>query len=413
MGKKVCMTVWNHFITDARVTKEAKTLIKHGYDVAVVAIHDPLNTKRKEEKDGLRIVRFERLINKIKRQRATKTKRNNVAASEMAATQPAPQVKSQSIFSTVKRLLRKALILLDKGYINLCFFYFAWKARADVYHAHDLNTALPVYIAAKLRRAKYIYDAHEISTDRVGWKNKRLWTFIERRIVCNADGFITTNGARAEFFRQTYGRDDVTIVRNVPEYVEVQKSNKIRDELGISSDVPILLYQGGLQADRGLELMVDMMRDIPNAVLVFIGDGRLRPILEAKIASHNLSNRVKLLGRVSMDELLTYTASATVGLQLLKNTCLNHYTACSNKLYEYLMAELPVVASDFPELRKVVEQERIGLLVDPDDREAVIDSINTLLSDERFYRSCRRNAARAKRNYHWSLEEANLLSLYQ
>lgn len=406
MNEKVCMTVWNHFITDARVTKEAKTLSQHGKDVTVVAIRDLLNTKKAEVKDGFKVFRFMRLIDLVKYKKTPKAKANTVREFSTARKQ------RRTFLQSIKRGLRKAFILVDKGFINVCFFYFAWRVRANVYHAHDLNTALPVYIAARLRGARYIYDAHEISTDRVGWQNKRLWKFIEKRIVCNADGFITTNTSRADFFKKEYGVKQVTVVRNVPEYEEIQRSQRIRSELGIASEVPVILYQGGLQPDRGLEIMVDIMQDFPDAVLVMIGEGKLRAVLEEKIASHELENRVKLLGRVPMDELLSYTASATIGLQLLKNTCLNHYTACSNKLYEYLMAEIPVVASDFPELRKVVVDEEVGLVVDPDDRNAIIHCIYKLLRDKAFYNKCRNNAALAKRKYHWSLEEASLLSLY-
>lgn len=406
MSDKVCMTVWNHFITDARVTKEAKTLSRHGKDVTVIAIHDRLNTKKTEVKAGFRVYRFTRLIDLIKRKKTPKATVNTPRHI------PAPRKQRRTIRQSIKHSLRKAFILVDKGFINLCFFYFAWKMKADVYHAHDLNTALPAYIAARLRRARYIYDAHEISTDRVGWKNKRLWKFIEKRIIRNADGFITTNTSRADFFKKEYGIHQVTVVRNVPEYRECRESKRIRSQLGIASQVSVLLYQGGLQPDRGLEMMVDVMRDIPDAVMVFIGEGKLRSALEEKIARLHLENRVKLLGRVPMEELLSYTASATIGLQLLRNTCLNHYTACSNKLYEYLMAELPVVASDFPELRKVVVDEGVGLVVNPDDRDAVVNSIYKLLNDEMLYNKCRKNARQAKRKYQWSLEEHNLLSLY-
>lgn len=412
MSDKVCMTVWNHFITDARVTKEAKTLSKHGKHVTVIAILDPKHTPKHEVKDGFRVYRFTRLLDRVKRKREPK-----IASPTRSprTVQSGSTVRSlgRNFLQPLKVCLRKIFLLVDKGYINACFFYAAWKAKADVYHAHDLNTALPAYIAARLRRAKYIYDAHEISTDRVGWKNKKWWALIEKRIVRNADGFITTNTSRADFFRKAYGVDRVTVIRNVPEYKELQGSNRIREELGMAPHIPVILYQGGLQPDRGLEMMVDIMRDIQDAVMVFIGDGKLRPALEEKIARHRLGNRVKLLGRVSLEELLSYTASATIGLQLLRNTCLNHYTACSNKLYEYLMAELPVVASDFPELRKVVVGENVGVVVNPDDRDAVIDGIRTLLRDQALYNECKKNARKAKHKYQWSLEESQLVSLYQ
>lgn len=406
MGEDVCMAVWNHFITDARVTKEATTLGRQGKSVHIIAIHAPGETAERETREHFTVFRLTRLIDRMRRQKRRQVPDRPAVASREGTDR-------RSMLQSVKNGLKKVFIFLDKCFINGSFFYYAWKNNAHIYHAHDLNTALPLYFAARLRKARFIYDAHEISTDRTGWKYKRWWALIERFVIQRCDGFITTNDTRAAFFKETYGIDEVTVIRNVPVYRERKPTNCIQRALGLAPDVPVILYQGGLQPDRGLELMVDVMRDIPDAVMVFIGEGKLRPILEKRIASQQLERRVKLLGRVSLDELHDYTCSATIGLQLLKNSCLNHYTACSNKLYEYLMAELPIVASDFPELRKVVVGEAVGLVVDPEDRQAVIKSIQRLLTDRDFYNTCRRNAARVKGKYTWSREETVLRTLYR
>lgn len=395
---KVCMIVWNAFVTDARVTREAKTLIDAGKNVTVIAVHEPGKTKKHEINEKIKIVRVSRALatRKYKIQEA----HNNVLQKES---------KSKT---RITRKIKPFLRVIVKWSISVKFLIYALRERAGLYHAHDLNTLIPAYIASRIRGTRLIYDAHEISTDRAGWGNKRFWYFVEKLLIRKADAVITTNLTRAQYFKETYGIPLPTLVHNVPEYINIKSSNLIRDKLSIPANVPVILYQGGIQRERGLENLILSMNLVEGGVLVLIGDGALKKTLVQMVYEQSLEDRVYFMDAVPMNQLLYYTASADIGMQVLQNTCFNHYSACSNKLFEYIMAGIPVIASDLPEMRKVIDSTKTGILIDPSEPKNIAEAINRLLLDKQLYDLCRKNTRKASMIYNWDKEKNNLLMLY-
>ena len=114
-----------------------------------------------------------------------------------------------------------------------------------------------------------------------------------------------------------------------------------------------------------------------------------------------------------MAELPGYTASADIGVQPIENTCLNHYTTDSNKLFEYVIAGLPVVATDFPEIRKIVKNNAIGFLVPANDEQALSETIVELLSDRELLENFSNNAKITAQNLNWEAQEKCLINLYE
>ena len=137
------------------------------------------------------------------------------------------------------------------------------------------------------------------------------------------------------------------------------------------------------------------MPGLPPCHLVYIGGGRLLAPLKGMAAARGLGGCVHFLPTVPLAELLAWTASADIGVQPIRNTCLNHLSTDSNKLFEYAMAGLPVVASDFPEIRRVVEAHDIGLLFDPETPGELAGALGRLIADGDLARAARRQCARA------------------
>jgi glycosyltransferase involved in cell wall biosynthesis len=293
------------------------------------------------------------------------------------------------------------------------FVYALWHTDADVYHAHDLQALPWVWLAARLRRRPVIYDAHEISVDRTGTRRlARLITHVEGFLARRSEAMITTTDMRADFFEQAYGVPRPVVLQNRPHHVEVVRTDHLRARLAIPHNLPIVLYQGGLQPNRGLPRLVEAAAAVDGAHFVLLGDGVMRSQLENMVAERALQARVHFLPAVPWQELAEWTASADVGVQLLENTGLNHYTTDSNKIFEYAMAGLPVIASDFPEIRRVVAGHDIGVLVDPADTGAVIAAMRRLTMDAELRIHYARNALRARRELSWETQEPKLLSLY-
>ena len=116
---------------------------------------------------------------------------------------------------------------------------------------------------------------------------------------------------------------------------------------------------------------------------------------------------------MALSELPYYTASADIGVQPIENTCLNHFTTDSNKLFEYVVAGLPVVASGLPEIGKVVRKHDLGLLTVPGDTASLVGALQTLVSDSTLRARFAENARIAARQLNWEEQEEALVKLYE
>ena len=119
------------------------------------------------------------------------------------------------------------------------------------------------------------------------------------------------------------------------------------------------------------------------------------------------------MSKVDPSVLLTYTASADVGVTLLEDTCLNHRFALPNKLFEYFMAGLPVVASDLPEIRGVINRFETGLLVDPSSAENVAKGLRTLVEEASLRRSYAANTSNVFETFSWEKASEEFTSRYR
>jgi glycosyltransferase involved in cell wall biosynthesis len=383
------MLVWNTFRHDARVRSEAETLANAGYRVVIHALHAPGITERQEAfASGIVVTRHGRTP---------------------GARQANPRgVAAQRSMLGIMRIFFASLLT------QIAMIFAIVRSRPDVVHAHDVNTLAAGWLAARLLRVPLVYDAHEISTGREGYRAIRgVVAALEKRIMPRAAGTITTTDARAKFFARAYRIPRPVVLQNRPRsWRRDGPSKRIRDELRLENDWPIILYQGGLQPGRGLEDLVHAAADIPRAYFVFVGGGSLYTALTSLTGELGLDSRVKFVDTVPLAELPWYTASADIGVQPIENTCLNHFTTDSNKLFEYVMAGLPVVASRLPEIRRVVQAHQLGLLVSPGNRGELIEALRRLVSDLALRTRYAQNAREAAKTLAWESQEQKLLDLY-
>jgi glycosyltransferase involved in cell wall biosynthesis len=288
------------------------------------------------------------------------------------------------------------------------------KSQPDIVHAHDVNTLPTGWLVSVLTRSPLIYDAHEISTDREGYASFRsIVGWVEKHLMPRAAASITTTDTRAKFFARAYGVPRPLVLQNRPRYELVERSQRIRNELNLQETWPIVLYQGGLQQGRGLERLVEAAAQVSNSYFVFIGGGRIESVLKELAHSLGLENRVYFIPTVSLADLPSYTASADIGVQPIENTCLNHLSTDSNKLFEYMMAGLPVVASSLPEIRTLVSEHELGLLVEPGSISELAFAICRLVGNDDLRHKFEKNAAIASQHLNWDEQEGALLSLYK
>ena len=310
--------------------------------------------------------------------------------------------------------LKKIRGFLIKTHIFLGMIIEGLKFNADVYHSNDLNTLPQGIICSKIFRRRYlVYDSHEVQSSRTGYGKQAY--YIEKILIKFIDKMIMTNRTRAEYVKDLYNIDLPEIVHNYPFYTKddsIENKYDIYGMLDIPRDKPILLYQGGIQVGRGLDKIVEAIDKFNDGITVFIGDGKLKPEIMKMVDERNLNDKVRFLNKVPVDELKYYTANAYLGFQVLNNVCFNHYSACSNKLFEYMMSKVPVVACNFPEIKRVVQEEQIGLVVDSHDPNEIANAVNVLLENKELHSMFSENCTKAREKYNWNNEKENFVKIY-
>jgi len=467
---KICMFVKNSFEYDARVKKEAKSLIAAGHDVTVVAIHVPKQTAQEEiDADGIHVVRVSRLsfglgtLNRIavryagsiearhsrltgeqadtERARdlgdwmpvSTATPSDEVAMVIKEVTHPEPVSRRTRLwdrittpllrlvarvarfgFKVVRFLVGKQSRALKSWAINRRMIAAGLATEADVFHSHDLNTLYVGAMCKKRTGAKLVYDSHELQTERsrmgFWWHRWAAWN--ERRWMPHADAMIVASPPWIEFNRNKYGAvpDPAITVINTPELVTIEQPEDMRGALDLPPDTLILLYQGSVQENRGIEPAIEAVTMLDDVVLVIVGYGYHRRPLEIDVRDRGLADRVKFFGTIPNDELLAWTAAADIGLCNIVNASLSYYTTLPNKLFEYIMAGVPVIGSDSPEIGRVIREEGVGEVCDPEDPVGLAEAARKILADPEPYRAA---TVAARERYNWGIEGQKLLDLYE
>ena len=164
----------------------------------------------------------------------------------------------------------------------------------------------------------------------------------------------------------------------------------------------------------GLVELVESMKYLDDQYyLLMVGDGPLREDLEKMAVEMDVDQRISFTGTVSLTRLPDYTRLADIGVIVFKNTCLDYYYASPNKLFEYIHANVPVLAPDYPLLKEIVEKYGIGVLIDKIEPEEIAAKIRLVFSDVNNYQKMKENTKVAKRDLNWENEEKKLIVAYQ
>jgi glycosyltransferase involved in cell wall biosynthesis len=373
---KILMVLMNEFTHDLRVLKEGKSLIESGHDVNLIALKDD-HTLAVEMTEGIHVFRI--------------------------------QVKSRSI--------------LPKNYIFWFIKYLEFvkkaihkgkKLKPDIVHCHDLNTLIIGTILKKKLKIPLVYDSHELYLDRNFPKPVHvIWKTIERYGIRRADKVFVENPSRGLILEKRYGIHGTIPLRNCQQLKVYSRTDVLKRKLELGSKERIVLYQGIVTKARGMDTLLEMMNFLPDFVhLVILGDGAYFNVIKDYIDNKNL-RRIHLLGQIPLHDLPSYTASADIGISLIQNINKNHYYALSNKIFEYMSAGLPVVFSDFPEMRRVITEEQVGLVVDETNPDKAAQAVMTILNNPDLYNRMSRNAIKAvQEKYNWDKEVQILKDYY-
>lgn len=325
-----------------------------------------------------------------------------------------PEVERPYRISRLRLCFKKGPLFYAAYSIRM--FLFLLFRRADCLLANDLDTLPAVWAAARLRRIPFVIDCHEYFTEvpelvhRPGVQ--RVWKCIERHLLPRAHGLITVNRAIADLFAAEYGREAVVIM-NLP----LRRDPGSADQQIAIPDTfhgkKMILYQGAVNVGRGLEEMIRALPLLPAFFLVIAGSGDLLDELKKLVHELNLEGQVWFTGRLPFSKLSGLTSQAVIGISLEQDLGLNYRLALPNKVFDYMHAGLPVLASDLPVMGELVRMEQTGERVSRFDPLQLSQQILTMTGDEKKMEGYRQAARQAAEKYHWERQEASLTGLFR
>lgn len=292
---------------------------------------------------------------------------------------------------------------------------------ADIWHAMWAGS-LPA--AARFRRrhgGRTIYDSRDVYMESRNLASapppiRMLQGWLERRWARAADRVITVNEPYAKLLARQFGIPEPAIIMNCPAAWEAPdpRPDLLRAAAGIDAGTRVVLYQGQLISDRGIEQAMDAILQVPLAALVLLGYGDLTEHYRARAGAPPYAGRVHLLPAVHPDELVAWTASADVMVMPIQPTTVNHQYTTPQKLFESLAAGVPVVAANLPGMRAVVDEVGAGTLCDPTDPASIAAGIRTILDAPPDEQAARRERIlrAARERYSWEVQVEGLRIIY-
>ena len=401
----MCIVVDNPITYDRRVLRQIRTLRSTGRDVTVVALEDEAGREPPDLAGAtfLAVPSFGGL-----------GVTNRIRGEAPAGRNPQSSLPSGTLRQYATRVLsRLSWLLGPHRYIRRAAHLGrrVIPIRPDVCHANNLSP-LPAALACKLLfGTRVIYDAHELEPERPGWSRLARWRarVVERACISHADHVVAVSEGRGAYMAGLYRIPPPTVIRNTPEQPRSIVSTGLRPS---DNGAPAtLMYVGVIAIGRGLMQLVEVLPVLPDVRAVLVGpDMGLADDLLRRGAELGVSDRIEIRPAVPPDDVATILSQADAGYCGFENICLSYYLNLPNKVFEYLLSGLPVVASDLPELRAFLSGTGAGVLFDPNSRDDLAEAITRLLREDQ--QELRARALRLGRENTWDGEQERLLDLY-
>lgn len=354
MKNKVCILTSVHPPFDVRIFhKEAKSLVKAGYDVTLIAQHD-----KEEIVDGVKIVNLHKPRNRIER-----------------------------MTKTVWVTYRKAV-----------------QVDADIYHFHDPEL-MPIALRLRKRGKRVIFDIHEDTREQIILKKylisalriliSRAYAIYEDRACKKFSALITPQQKMTRY----YGNLNKTIT--IENFADLSKyPRRIPD-----FSKPVLFHAGGLSEDRGLYNMINAAKNIAGKFEFYVA-GRIE---ESATSLYPLN----YLGHLDQNQLLDVYGKSNIGI-ILYNNVGQYSMAGAVKCYEYMANSMPVIMPDFGEWLTFNQKHECGINVHVTNGKAVADAINYLIANPEKARVLGENGRRwVVEKYSWQAAFTKLQVLYE
>lgn len=381
---KICCSEWDNASRDKRELSVCREL---GADVLVVQKGEPGDKGRVTEIDGFEVRNYN--------------------------TRPL----GPKFPNSVNRVL--ALLTWAK--------YVRKEIKPDIISGHDIPGLFVGWLSNifRIHKAKLVYDSHEFELGRNKKRSKlalffvaKLEKFLMKRCVFS----IMVNDSIADEVQRIHKlKERPIVVRSTPNrwIIDQKIAMEKREEMlkGFNHEVStIIMFHGILGKGNGIEDLVDILPRIKGTGLVLLGyqtDAKLIERVKTMAKKTGVSERLLFMPAVPIDELWKYVAAVDIEMMVIEPIVKSHYYVLPNKLFESIQSEVPVIASDLPEMKRIVDTYKVGLTCKPKDHEGICSCVNRLIDDKNLYDKCKKNLLVAKDELCWEKEKQVLISKYK
>lgn len=311
---------------------------------------------------------------------------------------------------------RRLRLLFHKGPLfyacfNIRLFLWLLIRPFDLLLANDLDTLPAMVLAGKLKKKPVIYDSHEFFTEVPELVHRprirKIWQRLEKMLVPQVSDAYTVCDSIASEYERMYGIL-FQVVRNLPMSKSVEITNP---PFPGHTKKPLIIYQGALNLGRGLPQAIRAMDFLPEAELVIAGSGDLDGELREEALKSKHGN-IRFTGRLPLEEVFQLTLTASLGISIEEDLGLNYRYALPNKLFDYIQARIPVIVTDLPEMKRIVDGYGIGMVTPSLEPENLAESFHTALSDPSLRSVWAKNLETAARALTWQNEEPILQKIF-
>ncbi|WP_161992889.1 glycosyltransferase [Aureimonas leprariae] len=293
----------------------------------------------------------------------------------------------------------------------------------DVVHVHDFPMLRCGAMAAARRDVPLVYDSHEFYPIQSHFapEDQKRYLRQEKALVRRCASVITVNPYIAGMMADAHGIQPPEVILNAcepPVATAADLDAGQRRDRRIAKALPpddfLFLYQGWLSAERNLEPMIEATaRQRDGVKLVVVGYGEYEASLHRLAAEVGAADRVIFLGRIENEVLSEITSLCDVGIVPYRAVDEMHRYCSPNKLFEFIAAQIPVVASDLPYLRDIVDGYSIGWLADLEKVDAFASALAVAATDADGMAASRTNLGRAWQELNWVVEGEKLIRIYE
>ena len=291
--------------------------------------------------------------------------------------------------------------------------------RPDIVHIHDFPMLTAGRKIKKDLGIPLIYDSHEFYREiaTLTKRGRARVKAIESKAIKDVDYLVAVNYMATDVFKDWYGIKNALTIQNAyavnSNFDFKANHNRFREEYPELKGQKIILYQGWISDERNLENLITAMSYLKdtNWSLVIMGYGEYINDLKEIAKTKDCLNKLVYVPAKSQEELLSYSASADIGvIPYSPSRDLNSKYASPNKLYEFIAAGLPIIANELMFVRTIVENEGFGKIVDMSSAEKIAEGLRSINSEK--LTQYKNNLLDKRVKYLWESEKKYLIQLY-